>query len=126
MSTVKNFPQLAHQRTRCKRFLQKCCPWFQYPVMDNRMICVARHVNDLHLGSQRGQFVSQLTSTHEWHHNVGQQQVNRALVADGHSKCFSTMISFQHGVAIFLEYGTNQIPHGFLVFNQQDRLRPMR
>src|SRR5262249_18461027 len=70
MSTVQNFPHLAYQDTKRKWLLQKYCPWLQYPVISNRMIRVARHINDLHLRSQSSQFVSQLTSTHKRHHDV--------------------------------------------------------
>src|SRR5262249_46356027 len=126
MSTVQNFPHPAYEETECKWLLQKYCPWLQYPVISNRMVGVARHINNLHFGSQSSQFVSQLTSAHKWHHDVGQQQMNRAFVTDGHSECLSTMIGFQYRVAIFLENGSGQITDCLFVLDQQDRLGPMR
>src|SRR5438128_1284026 len=77
---IQHLAHLARQRIRSERLLQKRRAWVELPVMDNGLVGVARHKEDLHVGTRGLQKFRQFAPAHPWHDNVGHQQVDRHRV----------------------------------------------
>src|SRR5437870_6573962 len=59
---IKNLAHLARKRLRREGLLEKRHAWVQLPVMEHSLVGVARHKEDLHVGTQGLQPFRQLRS----------------------------------------------------------------
>src|SRR3970282_1912108 len=74
--------RLAHllQETgRCERLLDECAGG-QHAVLANDVAGIPRHVHDLVFGAYGPHPFGKLTAVHDRHHDVGEQEVDGALV----------------------------------------------
>ena len=67
---------LAWQSGEGKGLLEQGDTRVERAVVANRIFGVARHVEDLHLGTQRAELVGEFTPVHAGHDDVGQEQMD--------------------------------------------------
>jgi len=85
---VQDLADFAQDRIGCERLLKEGRTGVQYAVMDDGVICVTRHIKDLHVCAGESQMLSQLSATHPGHHHVGQHKVDCSLVLLTHADSF--------------------------------------
>jgi len=69
---IQDLPHFPCQVMHCKRLLDVIYSFFQNAMMDNGMVGVTRHIENLHLWIKRFGTLSQLTTTHPGHHHIRQ------------------------------------------------------
>ena len=78
---VEDLADLADQRVERERLLQEGVrPPSSTRGSPMRLVGVARHVDDLHVGPRRQQPLGERRTAHLRHHDVGDQQIDRAVV----------------------------------------------
>ena len=87
------------------------------------IVRIARHEEDARIGSHRGDALRQDAAVDSRHHDVGQQQVNRRVVAARDSERLLSMHGFEHRVARLPKAGSDERDDARIVFDEQDGLR---
>ena len=91
--------------------------------MDDSILSIARHIEDLDLGSYTQQAFCHLASIHLRHHHIGHQQMDRARMLVPDHQRFDTVPRFQHGISAPLKGIAREGPDARFVFHDQDGLR---
>jgi len=71
----------------------------EHPVLQDRVVGVARHEQHLHLGTLWGQALGQLAAAHAREHHVGQQQVDARSVLLADQQRLTAVGRVEHDVA---------------------------
>ena len=83
---------------------------------------VAGHVDDAHVGVDRGDPLRQLEPAQVGHDHVGQHQVNAVLGPVENAERLAPVPRLQHDVALVGENAGGERPDGVFVLDQQDGL----
>src|SRR6266496_1424326 len=78
---VQYFPDLVFEGGKAEGFLQQVDAGIEHAVVSNGILGVARHVEHTHVGELGGDLACQLAAIHSGHDDVGQQEIDYALMA---------------------------------------------
>ena len=92
-------------------------------MVHDRVVGVAGYVEDARLGARLGQSARQLATTRPGHHNIRDQQVNRALTGPRHRERLVRTLRVEHRVAELREQPLGERTQDLVVFSEEDRLR---
>jgi len=74
----EHLPHLAGERVRGEGLLEKGCAGIQHAAMDDGIVRVARHIEHRHVRLEGRDPIRKLATTHPWHHDIRQHEVDRA------------------------------------------------
>jgi hypothetical protein len=76
ISFIEHFPHFSSQPIHSKWLLNVIHSFPQYPMMDNGIICIARHIKRLKVLAHLRTSINQLSPAQPWHNDIRQDQVN--------------------------------------------------
>src|SRR5258707_8471684 len=79
--TIEHVPDLSSQGVWRKWFLDKGCVGIQHSVVNNGLVGVPGHEQDLHFRTSGGNAVRHLAPAHFWHDDIGEEQMYSLRIA---------------------------------------------
>src|SRR5262249_1961687 len=123
-AVVQHLAELAQQRVRAHGLLEEGEPFVEHAVVDDRVARVAGLVEHAGVRPGPGEGLRERAPAHARHHDVGQQQVDRARERLRHLERGVARPRLEDDVALRLQDLARELPEGFLVLDEEDRLRP--
>ena len=90
---------------------------------DERLLGVAGHEQDPDLRPRARDALRNLVAAHPRHDDVGEEEIDPAVLGLGERDRGMPVGAREHGVALPLEHAPRQVADDVLVLDQQDRLR---
>ncbi len=72
-------------------------------MMDNGIVCIARHIQHLYVAALSTEALCQFWTAHTWHYHVSKQKMNWPIVGLTHVKRFWSIGCFKHPVSLCLQ-----------------------
>ena len=97
---VTSEPHLLEERDGSERLLNESHLRLENAMMNDGVIGVAGHEQQRHVGSDDGQTLCELTSPHEWHHDVSEKKVHVTRMPLGDEERVHPVGGFEHVVPL--------------------------